>query len=150
MGVWGTGTRSSADRAGVASRPRAASVQTPEAGDRRRLPLTSALTTPEPGSASSVRPSQAPSSQMLHPPHRSCLRRGSLVQPHCFLLDIFRIVQVHPCIALSPSCISWSLSLVVVLVEGNLRPGKLIKGLCLKISMSHPLARYKSVQNDKS
>lgn len=87
---------------------------------------------------------------LLMAPAISCLWRRPLVQPRCLLLDIFCVVQVHLCMALSPSCEYWSLSLAVVLLEGNLRRGKLIQGLHLKSSASHPLAQYQSVQNHKS
>jgi len=135
-----------ADRAGIAPGPRAASVQKPESGDRQSLPLASALTSPDPGRVSL----HATFCILLVAPAISCLRRGLLVQLHCFLLGIFGIVQVHLYMAPSLSCNSWSLSLAVVLLEGILRPGKLIQDLQLKSSMSHPVAQYESVQYHKS
>lgn len=147
--VWGTGTRGSGGQSWDCFWTECR-LCTNSRGERQTEPTSSsALTMPGPGRASSACHAQAPSRQALRPHHRSShllLWRGSPVRPPC----MFGIVQGHLCVALSPLCSYWSLSLVVVLREGNLEPGKLIQGLRLKISMSHTLAWYKSVQNHKS
>lgn len=135
-----------ADRAGIASRPRASSVPAPEVADRPSLPLASVLTTPEPGrgflrtrltgvippgAASSVWLLPSPAFRRVHFYKHTGLFRMFLRGPKSFM----QLLEPQPC------CCA---------LRSELKACKAHTGIELSSCMSHPPARCKSAQNHKA